>query len=291
MTSRWWRTHCWRAYSSNVRAATRFQPASRRGVRGQDVGIAHAHGAARVFSSPAFRSNSFVSTDQPLEPSVGPIVVAIGASAGGVEALRELFQGLPLHLGAAIIVVTHLGPRRDSLLAEILARDTKLKVSVAADGQELLPDHVYVQPPETVLTVEDGKLMLRSLQPNESARNPIDVCFASLAYHLKDRVVGIILSGAGSDGTLGLKSIKEEGGLTIAQGHNGTGPQYEDMPASAIASGIVDLELPAEQIGHKLLEYIRSDDALQTMVEENGRQLRDEGADTALKEICDTLRR
>lgn len=224
-------------------------------------------------------------------PYVVPIVIGVGASAGGVEALRELFQGMPCPIGAAFVVVTHLSSRRDSLLADILARDTRLTVVNASNGLELLPDHVYVQPAGTVLLVDGNKLLARALSENERERNPIDVFFSSLGQQLRDRSVGIVLSGAGSDGTLGLKAIKEEGGLTIAQGHDGTGPQYDDMPASAIASGITDLVLPTESMGTKLFDYVRSFDALRDIAEETDRILRNDNAATALREVCDTLRR
>jgi len=227
----------------------------------------------------------------PQETYEGPIVIGIGASAGGVEALRELFQGMPEKLGAAIVVVTHLGPHRESLLAEVIQRETSLEVVTAEDGALLEPDRVFVQPAGSVLLVANGRLVLQPVPAGERERNPIDVFFSSLAHSAKDHAIGIVLSGAGSDGTLGLKSIKEQGGLTIAQGRDGTIPQYEDMPASAIASGIVDMVIASDQIGAKLAACVRSFSSLQSMVDENGRQRRGESAAAAIKQICETLRR
>jgi two-component sensor histidine kinase len=213
------------------------------------------------------------------------LVIGIGASAGGVEALEILFGSMPSAVHAAFVIVTHLGPHRESLLTEIIARRTSLPVHTAENGGQLRPGHVYVLPADAVVTVLDGRLQLKPIEEQARERNPIDIFFASLARDLTDRAVGIVMSGAGSDGTLGVKAIKQEGGLTIAQGSDGAGPASEGMPSSAIATGLVDLVLPAEHIGAKLEQYERSLRSLSRMAEETDRLSGDE----TLKETCDRL--
>lgn len=185
-------------------------------------------------------------------------VVGIGASAGGVDALERLFGAMPADIEAALVVITHLGPHRETLLAEIIGRATKMPVTNAEHGARLRPGHVYVLPSEHVLTLSGPELQLHRLESGHHERNPIDLFFTSMAKQWRENSVGIVLSGAGSDGTLGVKAIKEEGGLAIAQGQNGSGPAYDSMPLSAVATGLVDLVLPAEQIGAKLQQYVRS---------------------------------
>ncbi len=119
------------------------------------------------------------------------------------------------------------------------------------------PGHVYVLPARRILGIADGHLRLREHDPVQRERNPIDLFFSELAQECGEYAVGVILSGGGTDGTLGLKAIKERGGLTFAQGTDGTAPRHPDMPASAIATGLVDFVLPADQIGARLAEYAR----------------------------------
>ncbi len=182
--------------------------------------------------------------DQPLKfPIVG-----IGASAGGVEALQVLFRAMPPPpVVPAFIVVTHLGPDRDSALPEILRTCTTLPVLPAIDGEIVKSGHIYVLPNDSLITISGGRLVLRLQPPNiPRERQLIDLFFTSLAEDQGECAVGIVLSGSGSDGTLGLKAIKEHGGFTLAQGANGTSPRYPSMPDSAAAGGAVDLVMPAE---------------------------------------------
>ena len=184
-------------------------------------------------------------------------IVGIGASAGGVEALQALFGHMPLDSGMAFVVITHLARGRASSLVEILARSTSLPVLEAQDGAEVQSDHVYVIPPDGIVTIADHRLQVRQLDQQHLIRHPIDIFLASLAEHSSERAVAIILSGSGNDGTLGVKVIKERGGLTIAQGPDHAPPRYADMPNSAIASGLVDLVLSLEQIPEALIRYGR----------------------------------
>jgi two-component system CheB/CheR fusion protein len=188
-------------------------------------------------------------------------IVGIGASAGGVEALEQFFKSLPAGNGLAFVVLTHLPPDRDSMLAEILGRATRMPVGEACDGQKVEAEHVYVLPPSAILTICEGRLQLRRTGPTDRQRAPIDVFFTALAEDQAEHAIGIVLSGSGHDGTLGLKAIKEHGGLTIAQGVNATRPRFAEMPSSAVAAGTVDLELPVETIPERIIGYVRNSGA------------------------------
>ena len=185
-------------------------------------------------------------------------IVGIGASAGGVEALGAFFRAMPADNGMAFVVVTHLPSNRESLLAEILGRATDMPVDDASDGAEVEAEHVYVLPAGAALTIGGGRLRLRWTGAEEHERAPIDVFFAALAEDQTEHAIGIVLSGGGSDGTLGLKAIKEHGGLTVAQGANLTRPRFADMPSSAVAAGFVDLLLAVEEIPQRIIDYARN---------------------------------
>ena len=185
-------------------------------------------------------------------------VVGIGASAGGVEALEAFFKSVPADSGLAFVVVTHLAPDRESMLAEILGRATKMPVVDAQDGRMVEAEHVYVLPPGAILTIHDGRLQLRRTGLNDHERAPIDVFFNALAEDQAEHAIGVVLSGSGSDGSIGLKAIKENGGLTIAQGSNTSRPRFAEMPSSAVAAGFVDLELPVEEIPERIVAYVRN---------------------------------
>jgi two-component system CheB/CheR fusion protein len=198
-------------------------------------------------------------------------IVGIGASAGGVEALETFFRAVPAENGMAFVVVTHLPPYHDSLLAEILGRATEMPVVNARDDEPVEAQHVYVLPPSAALTIRQGRLRLRQTAAEGRERAPIDVFFTSLAEDQGEHAIGVVLSGGGSDGTLGLKALKENGGLTIAQGANQTRPRFADMPSNAVAAGFVDLVLPVEDIAERIIAYVgnwaaldmeRSDEAL-----------------------------
>jgi two-component system CheB/CheR fusion protein len=206
-------------------------------------------------------------------------IVGIGASAGGVEALEAFFGAVPAENGMAFVVVTHLPPYRDSLLAEILGRATQMPVVNARDDQPVEAQHVYVLPPGAVLTIHEGRLSLRHTGAAERERAPIDVFFTSLAEDQGEHAIGVVLSGGGSDGTLGLKAVKEYGGLTVAQGANVTRPRFADMPSNAVAAGFVDLLLPVEDIPGRIIDYVRNWAALEA-----------ERSDEALSKIYTLLR-
>ena len=209
-------------------------------------------------------------------------IVGVGASAGGVEALEYLFNAMPPDPGVAFVIITHVAPQRESLLPEILARDTRMPVLIAERDQEVRPNHVYVAPAGAVLDITKGRLGVRAGAEHRE-RTPIDTFFAALAEDQGEYAIGIVLSGAGSDGTLGIKAIKEHGGLTLAQAADHSGPRHASMPESAIASGLVDLAVPVETMPEQLASYLRSFDILDKEVDKEG------GAETSRKAICALL--
>jgi len=158
----------------------------------------------------------------------------------------------------AFVVVTHLPPDRESMLAEILGRATRMPVVDAKDGERVEAEHVYVLPPGAILTIRGARLHLRRTGRSDRERAPIDVFFNALAEDQGEHAIGIVLSGGGHDGTVGIKAIKENGGLTIAQGSNVSRPRFAEMPSSAVAAGFVDLELPVEEIPGRIIAYVRN---------------------------------
>ncbi len=195
-------------------------------------------------------------------------IAGIGASAGGVEALEGFFRGLPDQPRLALVVVTHLSPERESRLHEIIARYTSLPVHVAADGARVEPDHVYVLPADAILSIDQGMLRIDKPPATRRERKPIDIFFTSLAIDQGELAAGIVLSGGDGDGTLGVKAIKEHGGLTMAQVSDGFGPGYPSMPDSAISTGLVDFSIPAGEMGARLVEFARSIDQVDVFVQE-----------------------
>ena len=217
-------------------------------------------------------------------------VVGIGASAGGLRALENFFQSISPAPGMAFVIITHLAPDRKSLLNEILARHTTLKVEVAQDNQLVEKDKVYILPPGAILTIVDGRLRLQPTDAIDHQRKPIDIFFSSLARDQGEYAVGVVLSGSGADGVLGVKAIKEHGGVTLAQASNSSGPGFSGMPDSAIASGLVDFAIPVDAMASKLVENMGSFDAFEALV---GRQRADDDgravAAAAREAICALL--
>lgn len=181
-------------------------------------------------------------------------VVAIGASAGGLEVCMKLVEGFPGPTGIACILVQHLDPNHESMLVDLLSRHTAMIVTQAADGMSIEPEHFYVIPPGTDLSVRMGTLHLSPPEAPHGYRLPFDFLLQSLADDFGPRAVCVILSGTGNDGSLGIAAIREQGGLTIAQ--EPTEAMYDGMPSSAIATGLVDLVLPVEKIPGVLLERV-----------------------------------
>jgi two-component system CheB/CheR fusion protein len=199
-------------------------------------------------------------------------VAGIGASAGGLEAIRKLLENLPENTGVAYVVIQHLAASQESMLPEILARFTKMPVSKVQSGKETEPNHIYVMPSGTTMTIEDGTLKLK---PKSTFHKPIDEFLISLAQERKTRAIGIVLSGTGTDGTEGLKFVKGEGGITFAQEPNSA--QYPDMPRSAISAETVDFVLPPEKIAEELVRIAQHPEITRPKIEPPEPQIKENG--------------
>ena len=181
-------------------------------------------------------------------------VVGIGASAGGLEALTQFLRALPSQTGIAYVLVQHLDPNHESMLAELLAQHTPMPVQQAEQGTKVEPDHVYVIPPNARMAIRGGILELTPRKEDRGRNFPIDHFFSSLAKDQQSRSVGVVLSGAATDGTLGLEAIKASGGITFAQDNTA---KFDGMPRSAIAAGVVDFVLSPDDIGAQIADLIR----------------------------------
>lgn len=189
-----------------------------------------------------------------MDSSEIPPIVGIGASAGGIEAFRGFFENMPPDSGMAFVVVLHLPADRLSILPDILGRWTAMRVVEATDGCAVEANCVYVPPSGVGIQLRDGLLHLHARLNNEPRElTPITMFFDSLAAELREDAIGVVLSGTGNDGSLGLKAIKACGGLTLAQGSDTGRPQYEGMPASAIATGAVDIIASAEAMPAQII--------------------------------------
>jgi two-component system CheB/CheR fusion protein len=180
-------------------------------------------------------------------------IVGIGASAGGLEALESLLKPVPVTSGMAFVVVQHLDPTHKGILVELLQRATPIPVVQIEDQTLVERNHIYVIPPNTDLSILHG--MLHLLQPAEprGLRLPIDFFLRSLADDQREHAIGVILSGMGSDGTLGIRSIKERGGAVFVQDPKSA--RFDGMPRSAIDSGLADVIAPAEELAARIVAY------------------------------------
>jgi two-component system CheB/CheR fusion protein len=184
------------------------------------------------------------------------LYVGVGASAGGLDALKKFLSNIPENNGMAFIIVQHMDPTHESSLVEILSRYTSMKVQQVKDGVQVMVEQVYIIPPNKDLGILNGKLQLMDPIEPHGLRLPINYFFTSLAQDQKDKSVGIILSGYGSDGSIGLKTIKAHGGICIAQDPLTAGS--EDMPKNAIKTGHVDIVLSPEEMPRKIISYKQS---------------------------------
>jgi two-component system CheB/CheR fusion protein len=176
-------------------------------------------------------------------------IVAIGASAGGIEAMQELLAFLPAQTGMTFVYVQHINDDAQSNLAAVLAQATSMPVQEAIDDEPLKADHLYVNPPGKDLIISHSTLRVKPRDRDESHYQPINKLFFSLSEHTRVPIVGIILSGADKDGVMGLKALKVAGGLTFAQGDSA---RFQDMPQGAIAEGAIDLVLSPREIAEEL---------------------------------------
>jgi two-component system CheB/CheR fusion protein len=181
------------------------------------------------------------------------LVVGLGASAGGIKALKEFFANVPAGSDMAYVVILHLSPEHESYLAEVLQFDTRMPVTQVQDAVKIEPNHVYVIPPNKSLSMSDGHLALAEVRRVEERRAPVDIFFRTLADSKHSRAVSVVLSGTGSDGSMGMKRVKEMGGVCIAQ--EPSEAEYSDMPRNSIATGLIDYVLRVAEMPRKLIAY------------------------------------
>lgn len=182
-------------------------------------------------------------------------VIALAASAGGLHALSEVMAALPADFPAAVVVVQHLDPRHRSLMADILSRRTPLRVAQAVEGARLAPGTVFVAPPNRHLLVNgDGTVSLTQSELVHFVRPSADLLFESVAASYRGRAIGVVLSGTGSDGTMGVQAIKKMGGTVIAQDEHSA--EFFGMPGAGIHTGSVDWVLPLAEIAPTLIRLV-----------------------------------
>ena len=182
-------------------------------------------------------------------------VVGIGASAGGLEALEQFLNAVPPDSGMAFVIIQHLDPTHKGMMPELLQRATEMKVTEVQDRTAVQPDCVYIIPPNKDMSILHGVLHLLKPTQNRGLRLPIDFFFRSLAQDQMEKSIGVILSGMGSDGCLGLRAIKEKAGLVLVQ--EPTSAKFDGMPRSAIDAGLADIVAPVEELPRKIITYLK----------------------------------
>lgn len=217
--------------------------------------------------------------------SAAQCVVGIGASAGGYEAIRTLISGIPPESGLSFVVIQHLSPAYKSLTANLLAKYARMKVIEITDGMRIEPNHVYTQPSGRFVTIQ-GDVLKLGLPPKVHGRRlPIDHFFHSLGASRREGAIGIILSGTGADGTMGARMIAENGGLVLAQSPETA--EFDEMPLSAIGTGVVNQVLAVRNMPEVLMAYARHP----YVKDRGGKNARSAGADdTALRSVLAILR-
>ncbi|MCH9698462.1 MAG: chemotaxis protein CheR, partial [Gammaproteobacteria bacterium] len=191
----------------------------------------------------------------PIQENNKSYIVGIGASAGGLEAIESFFKKMPADSGIIFVVVQHLSPDYKSLMAELLSKHTAMPVHRIEDGMEAKPNNIYLIPPRKNLSIFHGRLLLREQIRTEGLNLPIDLFLLSLAEDCNESAIGIILSGTGSDGTRGIRAIKERGGMVMVQDEETA--KFNGMPNNAIATGLADFILAADEMPVQLLSFIK----------------------------------
>jgi two-component system CheB/CheR fusion protein len=184
-------------------------------------------------------------------------IVGIGASAGGLAAFEKFFANMPADTesGMAFVLVQHLAPDHKSILTDLIKRYTRMEVYEVHDGIKVMPNCAYIIPPNRDMAFLHGELYLSKPLMARGLRLPIDFFFRSLAQDQREHAICIVLSGSGSDGTLGLRAVKGEGGMVMVQ--NPESAEYDGMPRSAIATGLVDYVLPPDEMPSQLIAYTK----------------------------------
>ena len=197
-----------------------------------------------------------IQSSPPSAARPGFLIVGIGASAGGLAAFEAFFSGMPADTdpGMAFVLVQHLAPDHESILAALIQRYTRMKVFEVQDGMVVQVNCAYIIPPNRDMAFLDGTLHLLQPVAQRGHRLPIDFLFRSLARDQHERAIGIVLSGTGSDGTLGVRAIKGDGGMVMAQVPASS--EFDGMPRSALATGLVDFELAPAEMPAQLMAYV-----------------------------------
>ena len=209
-------------------------------------------------------------------------IVGIGASAGGLEALEQFFTNIPQNTGMAFVVIQHLDPTHVGIMPELLQRTTSMKVIQVTDNLRVKPNHVYVLPPNKSMAILNGSLHLFEPTETRGLRLPIDIFFRSLADDQQEKSIGIILSGMGSDGCVGLKAIKEKNGVILVQDPQTS--KFNGMPSNAIATGSVDIIAAASELPSKLTDFLKNSPAVKLDI------MTDEKNKSSLQKIVILLR-
>lgn len=182
-------------------------------------------------------------------------IVGIGASAGGLDALKKFFDAVPDLPNLAFVLIQHLDPNHESMMVDLLSRHTRMRVIQVTNEMAVESNTLYVIPPNKDLAIHNGRLMLTNPRQRRGMRMPIDFFLQSLSEDMRERAIGVILSGTGSDGTIGVKAIKGNGGMTMAQSPKEA--QYDGMPISALATGAIDYVLPVQEMPSAILKYVQ----------------------------------
>lgn len=190
-------------------------------------------------------------------------IIGIGASAGGLEPINEIFDNMPDDTNFSFVIIQHLSPDHKSLMGELLAKHTQMKITEAQEGMELNPNCIYLIPSRKIMMLENGKLKLTDKERFQVPNNAIDVFFESLAREKGKNAAGIILSGTGSDGTRGIGFIKKHGGVVIVQ--DPASADFDGMPASALATGLTDVVATPDMIPEELIEWLKDSPFLSTL--------------------------
>jgi two-component system CheB/CheR fusion protein len=202
------------------------------------------------------KTGRLIKKEKVVVPALKPSfpIVGIGASAGGLEAFDQFFTHMPPDSGMAFVLVQHLDPKHKSILSELVRRYTRMPVREVEDGMTVEPNSVYVIPPNRNMAILHRKLHLLEQSDISGLRTPIDFFFRSLAEDLKEKAICIVLSGTGTEGAMGLRAVKGEGGMAMAQ--DAESAKYDGMPRSAIGTGLVDYVLPPEKMAEQLIRYV-----------------------------------
>ena len=214
-----------------------------------------SRGAKRQGGAKPASAKARIAPDEITQAKSVPPIVGIGASAGGLEAFTQLLRALPQDTGMAFVLVQHLDASHESMLVKLLSGVTQMAVAEVKHGMQAQPNHMYVIPPNADIIMVNGALQLIRREAPAGRHMPIDHFFRSLAQDQGARAIGVVLSGTAADGTLGLKAIKAEGGITFAQEPDSA--KYDGMPRSAISASCVDFVLPPDRIATELLRISR----------------------------------